>query len=80
VTRLLPLLLLVGCSEWPATPAASFRRSAGAKHRSCVENNHCTFVSQCHRESEALCLDAGYEKSCGDDLGDVEGLCGSGVK
>ena len=78
--RLAALLLLCGCSGWDATPAAGFRRMAGARHRSCVENNLCQYVVQCHAESEAFCLDSGYPASCGNDLGDIEGSCGTGLK
>lgn len=61
-----------------ATPKAAFEREAIARHTHCVVSNNCQFVSQCHRESEAFCLDAGYPKSCGD--GEVEGSCGTEVR
>lgn len=76
-------LLFAACDSclpegFRATPKAGFERVAVARHTSCVVNNPCTFVSQCHRDSEAFCLDAGYAKSCGD--GEIEGSCGTGVK
>ena len=74
--KLLALLLLCACE--PATPEAGFRRMAAARLQSCVANNPCQFVSQCFRESEAYCVDAGYPESCG--RGEVEGSCGTGVK
>ncbi len=76
-------LLLAGCDSvlpqgCASTPRAGFERMAMSRHRYCVENNPCQFVSECHRESEAFCVDAGYAKACGD--GDIEGSCGVGVK
>ena len=67
--------------EWfRATPKAGFERVAKEKHRHCIATNECfeDIVKQCHDESWARCLDAGYEKSCGD--GDIEGSCGSEIK
>ncbi len=81
---LLPLLaLLSSCDSclpegFRATPKAGFVRVAGDIHKRCVEDHPCQFVSQCHRESEARCLNAGYEKGCADL--DVEGSCGVNVK
>ncbi len=66
------------CPGWDATPKAGFERLAVAHHRACVEGNPCQFVSQCHRESEAFCVDAGYSPTCGN--GEVEGSCGVSVK
>lgn len=65
--------------EWfRATPKAGFERMAAARHEACVQNNPCTFVSQCHAESEAYCVDAGYPKTCGN--AELEGSCGKNVK
>ncbi len=80
---LVALLGLAGCDSclpigFRATTKAGFERMAVERHRLCVVNNPCQFVSQCHRESEAHCLDAGYPPSCGD--GEIEGSCGSGLK
>lgn len=61
-----------------ATPKAGFERMAVERHRLCVINNSCIHVSQCHRESEAYCLDAGYAKTCGN--AEIEGSCGTGVR
>lgn len=66
------------CPGWEATPKAGFERMAAARHEMCVQNNPCYFVSQCHRDSEAFCLDAGYPKTCGN--AEVEGSCGINVK
>lgn len=69
-------MLLLACD--PVPPEVGFRRIAAARLQSCVANNACQFVSQCHRELEAFCVDAGYPKTCGN--GEVEGSCGTGIK
>lgn len=63
--------LPVGCR---ATEKAGFERLAAARHQQCVWNNPCSYTDECHRESEAFCLDAGYSKTCGN--GEIEGSCG----
>lgn len=77
------LLLLSGCdsclpASFRATPKAGFERMAAYRHERCVQDNPCQYVSQCHRESEAYCVDAGYAPSCG--RMENEGTCGIGVK
>lgn len=57
-----------------ATEVAGFRRVAAARHQQCVWDHPCSYVDECHRESEAFCLDAGYPKTCGN--GELEGSCG----
>lgn len=76
-------LLLCGCwgkrlPGWDATDEAGFIRMAIERHRLCVENNSCIFVSACHRESEAYCVENGYPMTCGN--GEREGSCGAGIK
>ncbi|MEY4933561.1 MAG: hypothetical protein RLZZ403_1881, partial [Pseudomonadota bacterium] len=68
--RLLLALLLSSCDSclpesWRATPKAGFERMAAERLRVCVQNNPCQFLLQCHAESEAFCLDAGYARECG---------------
>lgn len=72
--------LLCGCwgknfPGWDATDKAGFERMAAARLQNCVQYNDCIFVPQCHRESEAYCVDAGYAESCG--RMEPEGSCGS---
>lgn len=83
MARLAALLLLsscwgTSCPGWDATPKAGFERMAAARLKFCVQNNSCVFVSQCFRESEAYCVDAGYSKTCGQM--EPESTCGVGVK
>lgn len=47
-------------------------------HQECIQDNPCTEVHRCHAESEARCLDAGYEKECGN--GERESSCGANIK
>jgi len=75
------ILLLCACGpDWDVPPHIAFQRQAGAKHRACIENNLCQYVMQCHAESEQYCVANGYSPSCGNDFGDIEGSCGTGVK
>jgi len=72
-------LILSSCDSclpesFRATPAAGFRRMAAARHQQCVWEHDCSHVKQCHDESEAFCLDAGYPKTCGN--AEIEGSCG----
>lgn len=80
---LVAILLFSSCDSclpesFRATPKAGFERIAIARHRACVVTRPCPEVADCHRESEAFCIDAGYEKSCGN--GEVEGSCGAEIK
>ncbi len=82
--RWLALLVLTSSCDsclpesWRVPAVRKFEVIATARHQACVQNNPCYFVSQCHRESEAFCLDAGYDKTCGNS--ELEGSCGIGVK
>lgn len=76
-------LMLVGCdsclpSSCAVPPKRKFEIMAIERHQMCVQDNPCAFVSECHRQSELYCLDAGYSKTCGN--GEVEGSCGINVK
>lgn len=77
------LLLLSSCDSclpesFRATEKAGFERMAGERLKFCIQNNPCIFVPQCHRESAAYCLDAGYSATCGNS--EPEASCGVGVK
>jgi len=63
--------------SWRST-VPPFVTGAIARHQSCVQDNPCYFTPQCHLDSEAYCLDAGYPATCGN--AEVEGSCGINVK
>lgn len=76
-------IIICGCDSClppscRATEKAGFERVAAARHQHCVWTNPCSYVEQCHRESEAFCVDAGYSKTCGN--GEIEGSCGDHLK
>ncbi len=61
-----------------ATPKAGFERMAAARLQNCVQNNGCIHLQQCFEESRQFCLDAGYQKECGQM--EHEGTCGTAIK
>lgn len=83
VAAFLAFTILPSCDSclppsWRATPKAGFERMAAARLQNCVQNNPCQFLKQCFEESRQHCLDAGYQKECGQM--EHEGTCGIGVK
>ncbi len=72
------LALLSGCEGFRATTKAGFERMAAARLKVCVQGNPCQFTHQCFSDSDAYCLDAGYDKACGQM--EPEGSCGVEVK
>lgn len=51
---------------------------AAARLQTCIQNNPCQISHFCFMQSEAFCLDAGMEKSCGEM--EDEGTCGDAIK
>ncbi len=80
---LLSLIFFASCDSclpvsWRST-VPPFVTGAIAIHSACVQDNPCGELTDwCHRQSEARCLDAGYDKSCAD--AELEGSCGVNVK
>ena len=72
------LLALASCDSWSVPHNVAFERMAAARLKNCVQGSLCQYVSQCHRESEAHCRDAGYRGTCGN--GESEGSCGTAVR
>jgi hypothetical protein len=84
MARLIVILVLVSScdsclpEDFRATQKAGFERMAAARHQQCVWDHDCSHVKQCHDESEAFCLDAGYSKTCGN--AEIEGSCGAHLR
>lgn len=71
------LLLIAACAGWVVPPGIGYRRIAAWEHERCVQDHPCFYVSICHAQSEARCLDAGWPKWCGN--GEAEGTCGDAL-